>query len=109
MLYGWSEPGTSETEERMVFIMNLKVEGIYTEKVLSDTGFHQKVEVFQVKIFFIRNGVDFAIDFYKNVYFYENVLFFQYFYISLYLDILHKCTVKWKIWSETALDPFYFW
>lgn len=37
------------SEERMVFIMNLKVEDIYTEKVLSDTGFHQKVEVFQVK------------------------------------------------------------
>lgn len=36
----------------MVFIMNLKVEDIYTEKVLSDMGFHQKVEVFQVKIFF---------------------------------------------------------
>lgn len=35
----------------MVFIMNLKVEDIYTEKVLSDMGFHQKVEVFQVKIF----------------------------------------------------------
>lgn len=51
----------------------------------------------------------FAIDFYKNVYFYKNELFFQYFYISLYLEILHKCTVEWKIWSETALDLFCFW
>lgn len=88
--------------------MNLKVEDIYTEKVLSDTGFHQKVEVFQVKKILKKMVWIFAIDFY-NVYFYKNVLFFQYFYISLYLEILHKCTVKWKIWSETALDPFYFW
>lgn len=77
----------------MVFIMNLKVEDIYTEKVLSDTGFHQKVEVFQVKKIFKKMVWIFAIDFY-NVYFYKNVLFFQYFYISLYLEILHKCTVK---------------
>ena len=90
--------------------MNLKVEDIYTEKVLSDTGFHQKVEVFQVKKIKKKKKKVwiFAIDFY-NVYFYKNVLFFQYFYISLYLESLHKCMVKWKIWSETALDPFYFW
>lgn len=44
----------------MVFIMNLKVEDIYTEKVLSDTGFHQKVEVFQVKKIKKNNGVDFC-------------------------------------------------
>ena len=46
----------------MVFIMNLKVEDIYTEKVLSDTGFHQKVEVFQVKKIKKKKkkGVDFC-------------------------------------------------
>lgn len=38
----------------MVFIMKLKVEDIYTEKVPFDMGFHQRVEVFfQVKNFFL--------------------------------------------------------
>ena len=81
----------------MVFIMKLEVEDIYTEKVPFGMGFHQRVEFFQVKKIFLRNSTDFYQRFFKNVSSFKiQYFFFQSFYVSLYLEILHSCMLSEK-------------